>query len=205
MEKENRLPILTLFLVGINVLVYLYVEWNGSSYDTDFMLQMGAVSESLVTEQHEFYRLVTHFFLHFGFEHLVNNMVSLLVLGYAIENVLGGVRYLILYFLSGILAGVTSIIYNINVIYENTVSCGASGAIYGLTGALLCLLIMGNRNRGRRTTEVPRYLLFIGLSLYSGSQDPTIDNAAHVGGFVVGFMICLIMTRMKRMEVTYES
>lgn len=205
MEKENKLPVLTLLLVGINVLAYLYVEWKGSSYDADFMLQMGAVSETLVIEQHEIYRLVTHFFLHFGFEHLVNNMLSLLVLGYAIENVLGGIRYLILYFLSGILAGVASIVYNISIVHENTVSCGASGAIYGLTGALLCLLIMGNRNRRRKTTEVPRYLLFIGLSLYSGSQDPTIDNAAHVGGFVVGFVVCLIMTRMKRMEVTYES
>lgn len=205
MEKETKLPILTLLLVGINVLVYLYVEWNGSSYDTDFMLQMGAVSEPLIVEQHEFYRLVTHFFLHFGFEHLVNNMLSLLVLGYAIENVLGGVRYLILYFLSGIIAGAASIVYNISIVQENTVSCGASGAIYGLTGALLCLLIMGNRNRQRKSTEVPRYLLFIGLSLYSGSQDVTIDNAAHVGGFVAGFIVCLIMTRMKRMEVTYES
>ncbi len=205
MEKENKLPVLTLLLVGINVLVYLYVEWKGSSYDADFMLRMGAVSEPLIIEQHEIYRLVTHFFLHFGFEHLVNNMLSLLVLGYAIENVLGSIRYLILYFLSGILAGAASIVYNISIVHENTVSCGASGAIYGLTGALLCLLIMGNRNRRRRTTEVPRYLLFIGLSLYSGSQDPTIDNAAHIGGFVVGFVVCLIMTRMKRMEVTYES
>ena len=172
MREETGLPKFTLLLAAVNVLVYAYVEWNGSSYDTDFMLQMGAVSESLVVEQHEFYRLVTHFFLHFGFEHLFNNMVSLLVLGYALENVLGGVRYLILYFLSGILAGVTSIVYNVSVIGGDTVSCGASGAIYGLTGALLFLLILGNRKK--RTTEVPRYLLFIAVSIYSGIQDPTI-------------------------------
>lgn len=203
MREDTRLPWITLLLAVVNVLVYLYIEWNGSSYDTDFMLGMGAVSESLVLQEHEFYRLVTHFFLHFGFEHLLNNMVSLLVLGYALEHVLGGIRYLILYFLSGILAGVTSIVYNVSVIGGDTVSCGASGAIYGLTGALLFLLILGNRKR--RTTEVPRYLLFIAVSLYSGMQDPTIDNAAHVGGFVAGFMICLIMTRTKQMEVTYES
>lgn len=203
MREETRLPRITLLLTAVNVLVYLYVEWNGSSYDTDFMLQMGAVSESLVLQQYEFYRLVTHFFLHFGFEHLLNNMISLLILGYALENVLGGIRYLILYFLSGILAGLTSIVYNISVIGEDTVSCGASGAIYGLTGALLFLLILGNRRK--RTTEVPRYLLFIAVSLYSGMQDPTIDNSAHIGGFVTGFIICLIMTRTKQMEVTYES
>ncbi len=205
MDKKKRIPVLTLLLTGINVLVYIYIEWKGSSSDAEFMLQMGAASESLILEGHEIYRLVTHFFLHFGFEHLVNNMLSLLVLGYAIEDVLGRVRFAVLYFLSGILAGVTSIVYNISVVHESTVSCGASGAIYGLTGALLCLLILGNRNRQRKTTEVPRYLLFIALSLYSGSRDATIDNAAHIGGFIVGFIICLIMTRMKRMEVTYES
>lgn len=200
---NNKLPILTVLLVITNVLVYAYVEQNGSSHDTDFMLQMGAVTEPLVLGQHEYYRLVTHFFLHFGMEHLLNNMVSLLVLGYALEKVLGGVRYMVLYFLSGILAGLTSIVYNVSVGEGYTVSCGASGAIYGLMGALLLLLVMGNR--GRRTLEVPRYLLFIGLSLYSGFQDPMIDNAAHIGGFAAGLIICLIMTRTKRMEVTYES
>lgn len=203
MREENKIPIITLLLIGINVLVYAYVEWNGSSEDIEFMLQMGAVSEPLVLENHEFYRLITHFFLHFGFEHLLNNMISLLVLGYAIEQKLGGVRYIILYFLSGLLAGVSSIVYNVNIGNEYTVSCGASGAIYGLSGALLIMLILANR--GRRTTEVPRYLLYIGISLYSGIQDTSIDNAAHIGGFVTGAVICLIMSRTKRMEVTYES
>ncbi|MCH5266062.1 MAG: rhomboid family intramembrane serine protease [Lachnospiraceae bacterium] len=202
-EQQNKIPGITIILVIINVLVYAYVEWNGSSYDTEYMIKMGALWEPLILEGHEYYRLITHFFLHFGFEHLVNNMISLLVLGYAVEQVLGKVRYIILYFLSGILAGVTSIVYNVVVGNEYTVSCGASGAIYGLTGALLMLLILGNK--GRRTSEVPRYLLFIGLSLYSGMVDTSIDNAAHIGGLITGFVICLIMTRKKRMEVSYES
>ena len=65
------------------------------------------------------------------------------------------------------------------------------------------LLIVGNR--GRLSSEVPRYLLYIGISIYSGMQDPSIDNAAHVGGFVAGVLICLVMTRFARMEVSYES
>jgi rhomboid protease GluP len=203
MRERNKIPVMTLLLIGINVFVYAYVEWNGSSSDTDFMIQMGACYEPLILENHEYYRLITHFFLHFGFEHLFNNMISLLVLGYAIENVLGKVRYLILYFLSGILAGITSIVYNIYISSVYTVSCGASGAIYGLTGALLILLVIGNK--GHRTTEVPRYLLFIALSIYSGIQDPSIDNAAHIGGLAAGVVICFIMTKIKRMEVSYES
>lgn len=206
MNRENRIetkiPVMTLILVLINVAVYLYVEFSGSSYDTEYMIQMGAVYDPLVLQDHEFFRLITHFFLHFGFDHLFNNMISLLILGYSLEQVTGRVRFLILYFLSGILAGVASIVYNIYVGQE-TVSCGASGAIYGLMGALLVLLIVGNR--GRLSSEVPRYLLYIGISIYSGMQDPTIDNAAHVGGFVAGVLICLVMTRFIRMEVTYES
>lgn len=206
MNRENRIetkiPVMTLILVLINVAVYLYVESSGSSYDTEYMIQMGAVYDPLVLQDHEFFRLITHFFLHFGFDHLFNNMISLLILGYSLEQVTGRVRFLILYFLSGILAGVASIVYNIYVGQE-TVSCGASGAIYGLMGALLVLLIVGNR--GRLSSEVPRYLLYIGISIYSGMQDPTIDNAAHVGGFVAGVLICLVMTRFIRMEVTYES
>ena len=206
MNRENRIetkiPVMTLILVLINVAVYLYVESSGSSYDTEYMIQMGADYDPLVLQDHEFFRLITHSFLHFGFDDLFNNMISLLILGYSLEQVTGRVRFLILYFLSGILAGVASIVYNIYVGQE-TVSCGASGAIYGLMGALLVLLIVGNR--GRLSSEVPRYLLYIGISIYSGMQDPTIDNAAHVGGFVAGVLICLVMTRFIRMEVTYES
>ncbi len=203
MQTKNKIPIMTLILVIINILVFLYVEWNGSSYDTDYMLLMGASYEPFILEKHEWYRLITHFFLHFGWDHLFNNMLSLLVLGYALEQVMGRIRYVVLYFLSGIVAGVVSIAYNVFITGEYTVSCGASGAIYGLTGALLLLLIRGNK--GRRSTEVPRYFLYLAISLYSGFQDTSIDNAAHVGGFAAGVVICLIMTRKKQMEVSYES
>jgi len=203
MEEKNQIPVITLILVVLNVLVFGYAEWFGSSQDAEYMIQMGAIYEPLILENNEYYRLITHFFLHFGFEHLINNMISLLILGYSIESVLGKGRFVVLYFLSGILAGVTSIVYNIYVGNEYTVSCGASGAIYGLTGALLILLILGNR--GRRSTEVFRYLLYIGISIYSGMRDASIDHAAHIGGFVVGVVACMIMARKKKMEVSYES
>ena len=65
------------------------------------------------------------------------------------------------------------------------------------------MLIVGNR--GKFSSEVPRYLLYIGISIYSGMQDENIDNAAHIGGFVAGVLVCLIMSRFFRMEVSYES
>lgn len=202
MRQSSKIPLMTLLLAAVNVFVYLYVEMQGSSYDSEFMIRMGAIYEPLVLQNHEFYRLITHFFLHFGFDHLFNNMISLVILGYSLEQVMGRVRFISLYFLSGILAGITSLVYNMY-IGQETISCGASGAIYGLMGALLVMLVVGNR--GRLSSEVPRYLLFIGISIYSGMQDTSIDNAAHIGGFVAGVLICLLMSRFIRMEVSYEG
>ena len=82
METKNRIPVMTLLLILINVVVYLYVEIHGSSYDAEYMIKMGAVYEPYIVQRHEYYRLITHFFLHFGFDHLFNNMISLLILGY---------------------------------------------------------------------------------------------------------------------------
>lgn len=202
MRRKRKIPIVTMLLIITNVLVYFYVEYSGSSYDSDYMIQMGAAYNPLILYENQYYRLITHFFLHFGTDHLVNNMISLLVLGYTVEFAIGKIRFFVLYFLSGILAGITSIVYNIYVAQE-TVSCGASGAIFGLMGALLVLLIFGNR--GKISSEVPRYLLYIAISIYSGIQDTSIDNAAHIGGLVAGILICIILSRFGRMEVSYES
>lgn len=201
--QRRRIPIITWGLVLVNVLVFFYTEWLGSSYDSELLIRLGALYEPCIVENGEYYRLVSHFFMHIGFEHLFNNMVSLLVLGYSLEFGLGRIRFTILYFLSGILAGVSSIVYNIYVSGMDTVSCGASGAIFGLTGALLVLMLKGIKRHG--SSAVLRYLLFIGMSLYTGFQDPSIDNIAHIGGCVAGCVLCLILSRKKQMEVSYES
>ena len=193
-DRRNlaALPWVTIGLVLINVVVFFIVEMSGSSEDINHMIEMGGLYDPLVTEEHEYWRLITHFFLHFGPTHLFNNMVSLAVLGYATETSLGHIRFFFLYFFSGILAGVATIVYNMYLNAEGDVSCGASGAIFGLAGALLIILI--RRNTGRRSTEVLRYLIFMGLSLYSGYADPSINFIAHAGGFVAGMLICFFMT-----------
>ncbi|MBO6108768.1 MAG: rhomboid family intramembrane serine protease [Eubacterium sp.] len=197
-----EVPIFTIILIVINIGVFIFTEVRGSSLDTEFMLSMGASYEPYIVEGGQYWRLITHFFLHFGWDHLFNNMISLLVLGYATETVLGHVRFISLYILSGIVAGVVSVMYNMNAADGASVSCGASGAIFGLSGALLILLIRGNR--GRLSTEVPRFLIYMVLSLYSGYLDTSIDHAAHIGGFICGAFICLLMTFFdKRISLTF--
>lgn len=89
MSRSRKIPLITFVLLAVNVLVYGYVEFSGSVYDSEFMLNAGALYEPLLIQKHQYYRLITHFFLHFGFDHLVNNMVSLLILGYSLEMEMG--------------------------------------------------------------------------------------------------------------------
>ena len=166
--EQQPLPVITVILVLINVGAYLYTEWKGSSLDAEFMIDMGAMYEPAFVEGHEYYRIITHFFLHFGLEHLVNNMIALLVLGYTLEQDIGRIRYLILYMLSGILSGFVSVYVNW-CLGENVVSCGASGAIYGLMGALLMVLLKNRKQIVRG--DIIRFGIYLVLSLYSGMQD----------------------------------
>ena len=89
-------------LIAVNVLIFLYFELIGDTEDTMFMIMHGAVYEPLVVLRGEYYRLFTSMFLHFGASHLVNNMLVLFVLGERMEQVLGHVKYLIFYIVSGI-------------------------------------------------------------------------------------------------------
>lgn len=199
--ESERLPLITVVLVVINVLAFIYTEINGSSLDGEYMIQMGAMYEPAFLDGQEYYRIVTHFFLHFGMEHLFNNMISLLVLGYALENVIGRCWFAFVYMFSGIFAGIVSVFYNVYM-NETVVSCGASGAIYGLMGALLVMLLV--ENKGDLKGQGPRFALYIVLSLYTGMRDPGIDNAAHIGGFVGGIIICILMCIIKRL-FTYRE
>ncbi len=185
---------MTAVLVAANVAVFIYIECTGGSDDMEYMIKMGASYGPDILENHEYYRLFIHMFLHFGFMHLFNNMISLVVLGYTTERVLGRIRFLALYLLSGILAGVTSILYCISV-NEANVAAGASGAIFGLLGALLVLLIRGSRGQ---IGNVFPFLIYLAIALYSGYLDQTIDHAAHLGGFLAGMVICLLMQLGKK-------
>lgn len=193
---EERLPLVTVLLVIVNIVVYFYVEMKGSSLDTNDMIEAGAMYIPNFLGQHEYYRIVTHFFLHFGIEHLMNNMISLFVLGFAMEDKIGRVWFGLIYMLSGVFAGMVSVMSEYLGKGTEVVSCGASGAIYGLMGTLFVLLIVNYKKI--RVAHIPRFLLYIALSLYSGMQDPGIDNAAHIGGFVGGVLFCTVMCIFKR-------
>ena len=117
-------------------------------------------------------------------------MVLLGVMGWTLEREIGKVRFLIIYFLSGIAGNILSAMGDV-LTQEYAVSAGASGAIYGIIGALLYVAF---RNKGRIEDISGRGLLFmIGLSLYHGFTSYGVDNMAHIGGLIAGFILAVLL------------
>ena len=187
-----------LVLVAITVLTFFVVQfWEKSitegafyGHTTEFLLEHGALHGPSIL-QGEWYRLVTHMFLHGDIWHLGNNMLILFCLGNALEHYVGRISYIAVYFLSGILAGLGSVVYNTT----GTVSVGASGAVFGVVGAMAWLVL---QNRGRLEGFTgSRMIVFILLSVYAGFADRGIDNAAHVAGLIAGFFLAVLLCRKK--------
>lgn len=187
------MPIVSGLLVAINVIVYLICTFTGN-----LLYNMGRLDVTSVIVNGEYGRVVWSMFLHSNISHIFNNMVILFFLGSMIEKEVGHIRYAILYFLSGIGGGALSLLYKA-MTFDLSGSIGASGAVFGLDGALLALILFSGR--GMSNISPNRVILMIILSLYNGFTGENIDNAAHIGGlitgFLVGIVICIIDKRKK--------
>ena len=199
--KKRPEAVCTVALIVINVAVFLILSAMGDTEDAVFMMNHGGMYEPLIVQEYEYYRLFTSMFLHFGMSHLLNNMVLLGALGWNLELETGKIKFLIIYLVSGLGGNLLSLYYDQSLpLGERAVSAGASGAIFGLMGALLYVVIA---NRGRLGRLSGRGMLFmIALSLYYGLTSTGVDNWAHIGGLVCGFILSVILYRPGR---TYGS
>lgn len=196
-SKKKYFSSINTLLVIINVVVFILLEIGGDTQDAYYMLTRGAMFGPIMIENGEYYRLFTSMFLHFGINHLTGNMVSLLFLGDNLERALGKVRYIFLYLLSGLGASLCSFLYNL-VKGEIVVAAGASGAVFGVIGALFYTLI---RNKGKLEDLTSMRLgVLIVYILYSGFMSPGIDNAAHIGGLLIGFLLAIPLYPKKKMK-----
>lgn len=194
MRQENK-AVCTIVLIGINVAVFIILSFIGRTEDAEFMVQYGAMYEPYIIEGQEYYRFITSMFLHFGIDHIMNNMVMLGALGWNLEIEIGRIRFLSIYLLSGLAGNVLSLWMNMRA-HEFVVSAGASGAVFGLMGALLYVVTI---NKGRMGRITKRGMLFmLALSLYFGFTSAGVDNWAHVGGLVSGFVLAVVLYRNPR-------
>lgn len=178
------------------------LEIMGSSDNISFMMQYGAVYPPLIAEKGEYWRFFTATLMHFGFDHLLNNMVILGAAGQVLEKALGKIKYILLYFIAGIGGCVLSYLQMVHS-GDYAVAAGASGSIFGIIGALAWILIL---HKGRYESLTGRgMILMIVISLYYGVTTGDVDNWGHIGGFVMGFVLSIIFYRRNTKEIDFDE
>ncbi len=196
-KKLIELMPVTLMIIGINVVLYLYTALLSKSFDINIrvLVDFGAKVNELII-QGEYYRLVTSAFLHADAMHILFNMYALFALGRILENLLGKLKYISIYLFSALTGGILSYYYTPNV------SIGASGAIFGLLGALLMVAIFKRRvvNKGL----LPRIAIVLMISLFSGFSSGNTDNFGHIGGLLGGLLMSSILLILERRKEQKE-
>lgn len=185
--RSSRTPV-TFGLVAVNSLVFIGMLFDGADLlqpTTRVSLAWGSNFGPYTTDG-DWWRVFTSLFIHFGFVHIFANMWALAAFGPLVERLYGSTRYLLIYLLAGVFGSLCSISA-----HPLVNSAGASGAIFGVLGALLATL---TRGRNHIPPDVLRPVLrttlaFIGWSVYSSLTNPGIDYVAHMGGFAAGFIL----------------
>ncbi|HEY0047379.1 MAG TPA: rhomboid family intramembrane serine protease [Flavobacterium sp.] len=174
----------TPILVSTNVLIFMLMVLSSRNIfgpDTDLVIQWGG-NYRPETIDGQPWRILTSVFLHLGFMHLLINMLTLIFAGWFLEPLIGKCKLLLCYLLAAIGASTLSLWW-----HAFTVSAGASGAIFGLYGVLFVLLVTNVARSKLRKALLPGISIYIAYNLVTGLQEG-VDNAAHIGGLLVGIM-----------------
>lgn len=198
MEEIKKEPV-TVLLILLNTLIFLIVEFTGGSENGQHMLECGAAYAPLILEQGQWYRVFSSMFLHFGAPHLINNMLVLFVLGQRLEPAVGRLRFLLIYIAGGLGGNSISLFWDMRT-GDYSVSAGASGAVFAVMGGMIYVII---RHRGRvADLTMKQMLIMAAFSLYFGFASEGVDNAAHAGGLLCGFLAAVIFYHPRKIWKT---
>ncbi len=192
-EKFKLYP-LTYSLIGINIVLYIIsaaLSQNIADMDMQTLVDMGALFGPYVVLKGEWWRLFTAMFLHGGMTHILMNMFSLYLIGRGVEMYFEKKAYLSIYLFSGLLGGLASLY-----MHPQSVGIGASGAIFGVFGALAGFFLA---HRDQIATQSKAFMkdfgIVLGLNLVLGLSIPSIDVSAHIGGLIVGVLGGFIISK----------
>ncbi|BDR60718.1 rhomboid family intramembrane serine protease [Lactobacillus xylocopicola] len=179
---------MTMSILIVLLIVFIVEIALGGSQNTAVLIKMGAMNNLAVVVGHQWWRLFTAQFLHMGILHLVSNAVIIYYLGIYMEEILGHWRFLLLYLLSGVGGNLLSLAWG----SDQAISAGASTALFGLFGAMTAIALNNRSNQlitylGRQSFWLA--LINIGFDLF----DPNIDIQGHLGGFIAGFLLAIVM------------
>ncbi len=194
--------LVTNIIIAINVIVYLILAVSTKNLvdmSAKTILLAGGQNTFIMDITGEYWRIFTAMFLHFGPLHLGLNMLSLFLIGQVVETAYGKWRYLVIYLGSGIIGGVATYFFT----NPLAVSAGASGAIFGVFGALGVFYLMNRRSLGvYGRGAISNWLFWLGLNIVWGVSIPGIGIIDHIGGLVAGMLLSfLLMPRARRHSI----
>jgi len=186
---------ITYALIAINVLVFAVMVASGVSFTQPTPLDVanwGGDFGPYTLGAHQYWRLLTSCFVHFGIIHIGFNMYVLYQIGPFIEMAFGRARYLLIYFLAGLGGSIVSVL-----VHPMSVGAGASGAIFGLYGAVFGFLLIKRRSLDPAVTKsiAKSAGIFVLYNVVYGSITRTTDLSAHFGGLVTGFVVGMLLIR----------
>ena len=183
----------SIILIALNVAFYIYTSVAGENFlntGTNMLLQYGQVNALVF--QGDYWRLFTSMFIHADIAHIVGNMLFLLIFGLRGEEMFSLPEYLSIYFLGGLTGNLISLL----LLPLDTISVGASGAIFSMFGAA----IIYARHSVRQSIIGAMIYVFFMLFLSSGAG---VNNFAHIGGLVAGLLIGYVLATRRKPETRY--
>ncbi|KAI4379285.1 hypothetical protein MLD38_005603 [Melastoma candidum] len=154
------------------------------------LVKLGGLDHKLVVDDGDWWRLLSCIWLHAGVAHLATNMLSLMFVGTGLEREFGFLNIGALYVVSGF-GG--SLLSTLNVDHADKISVGASGALFGLLGAMLSELITNWTIYANKCTALFMLIIVVAINLAIGIIIPHVDNSAHIGGFIAGFLLGFVL------------
>ncbi len=193
MQEFRRFP-LTYGLIGLCTAAYLLSALVSGSFieiDLRALVAVGALYGPLTVLHGEWWRLLSAMFLHGGMTHLLMNMVSLYIVGRGVEFYFTKTAYLVIYLFSGIIGGLVS-----SAMHPLSVGVGASGAIFGIFGALAGFFIVHRKVLAEHSRMFMKdFAVILGLNFLLGMSVTSIDMSAHIAGLVVGVIGGILLSR----------
>ena len=188
-------PTVTQVLVAVNSVIFAIMFFVFDEFQLADTYAWGANNRIDVLVEGQYYRLLTAMFMHGGIAHIVFNMYALWAIGQMVEGFFGHVRYLLVYFLGGVLGSIASVVFN----GPNVTSVGASGAVFAVFGAQMVFLYNHRKLFGEMARQQLRQLIVIGAINFAfgiastfSSDGVNIDNWGHLGGLVGGLVIAYL-------------
>lgn len=191
-REDVKHNLITYILIIINILIYLMtsiISKNIYNIDLYTLVIFGAKVNSLINNGQP-WRLITSAFLHGGLSHIVFNMYSLKIIGEQVEYIYGRCKYIFIYLISALGGSVFSYLFN-----SDSISVGASGAIFGLLGAMITFGIR-HKDKIERDYIINLFKVVL-INIFIGVTISNIDNSAHIGGLIFGIISAFLLKDKK--------